>query len=566
MADSTVHIARRVVIAGLCSLAVLLSLPAATAASDDQAASPAPGEHAMGIDAVTIAPSGAWVTRQLSVGDFDALLADEKAEPAGVRLALGGAGKRHLWLLGLPADLDASSVRVGGNRVDPELGVRLEREVLTQTREYRRLEASLAEAEVALREVRVELEDNALRREIARDQLGALPADGNALEAVWAEAGPVARLLGRLAEARRTHLERQAHVEADLAAIREQMDGLRSAQPGWQLGIPLMASRDPASDADPDAEALRVEYRVARAGWEPIYRAALDTESRQVDWRMTARVHQQTGEDWPVVPITLVTSDQRRFYPVPTLVPLTIGFVDSEERRLIEPMVMGRALSSDSRAEAASLQDETGFATEIAVNKPLAIPSGEGGVNLAVFEQRLDAEIELRIAPQESRDAVLVGRFAPNIVHPLPAGRWDIHRDGQQQAGASRPAIRPAESVDLSFGVDPRIAVEHEQAPDQRAGHGLIGKFSQIERRHEVMVTSRHEQALPVTVLLRMPTALDADIVVEPLPETSTSSQKKHDEQSGVWAYERKLAPDEPWEITFAYRVRWPEDKAISPF
>lgn len=570
MAKSTVEAMRQVAVAGLSSLAMILAMPTATAAGDDQKASSAvaaaPGEHAVGIDAVTIAPSAAWVTRQLSVDDLDALLADENAEPPGVRLAVEGDGKGHLWLLGLPADMDAASVRVGGKRVDSEFGVRLEREVLTQTREYRRLETSLADAEADLREVRVELEDNALRREIARDQLGALSLDGEALEAAWAETGPVARLLERLAQARRAQLERRAQVEARLADIREQMDALRSAQRGWRLGIPLVAPRDPARDTDADAVAMRVEYRVARAGWEPVYRAALNTESRRVDWRMTARVHQQTGEDWPTVPITLVTSDQRRFYPVPTLPPLTIGFVDLDERRPIEPMVMGRALSSDGPARAAEMQDETGFAAEIAVNKPLAIPSGEGGVNLAVFEQRLDADIELRIAPQSSRDAVLVGRFEPNIVHPLPAGRWDIHRDGQQQAGATRPAIRPSESVELSFGVDSRIVVEHDQAPDQRAGHGLIGKFSQIERHHEVTVTSRHEQAFPVTVLLRMPTALDADIVVEPLPATSTPSREKVDEQPGVWAYERKLAPDEPWEITFAYRVRWPEDKAITPF
>ena len=50
--------------------------------------------------------------------------------------------------------------------------------------------------------------------------------------------------------------------------------------------------------------ALRLAYRVANAGWEPIYRARLDTTERRIDWRMTARVHQQTGEDWPAVPMT----------------------------------------------------------------------------------------------------------------------------------------------------------------------------------------------------------------------------------------------------------------------
>ncbi len=516
-------------------------------------------DQTMAIEQLTVAPAGAWVARSLTVESLAQL---DQSDSSLLRRESSEAGGR-LWIGGLPADLDGDSLRVAGAMVDNEAGVRLEREVIRETPAYQRLSNRLNEVQAEARALAVALEENTLRRRIARDQLAALsPRDGD-LGSLWRDDGPVDELMSRLTDERRALLDRQAAIHEDIDALRAALDELAGQAPGWRIGVALNQA-----DLEPGAEALRLEYRVENAGWEPIYRARLDTTERQVDWRMTARVHQQTGEDWPAVPMTLVTSDQRRFYPVPELSPLTIGFIDPDKGAPVRPMAQSALMRSDSAglAEAGRIEDQTGFATRIAVNKPAAIPSGEGGVNLVVLEQPLDAEISLRIAPQIDRDAVVVGRFVPSIVNPLPSGRWEIHRDGQQQAGLSRPALQPDEPVELSFGVDPRLVVDYQAQPDERAEHGVIGKFRQIERRRQVTVTSRHQTDVPVVVLMRMPTPLDADIVVEALAETDTPTERQFDGQKGVWAYERKLAPDESWKIDFGYRVRWPEDKQISPF
>ncbi|MFI9652375.1 mucoidy inhibitor MuiA family protein [Guyparkeria halopsychrophila] len=516
-------------------------------------------DHAMGIERLTVAPAGAWVARSLT---FESLEQLDQADSSLLHRAAPEEGGR-LWIGGLPATLDGDSLRVAGALVDTEAGVRLEREITRETPRYQRLSNRLKEAQAEARGLAVELEENALRRRIARDQLAALSAAGEDLSTLWRDNGPVDQLMSRLTDERRALLDRQASIDEDIDALRAALDELAGQAPGWQIGVALTQA-----GLEPGDEALRLEYRVENAGWEPIYRARLDTTEGQVDWRMTARVHQQTGEDWPAVPMTLVTSDQRRFYPVPELSPLTIGFIDPNDGAPVRPMAQSSLMRADAAgfAEAGRVEDETGFATRIAVNKPAAIPSGEGGVSLVVLEQSLDANISLRIAPQLSRDAVVVGRFAPSIVNPLPSGRWEIHRDGQQQSGLSRSALKPDEPVELSFGVDPRLVVDYQAPPDERAGHGLIGKLQQIERRRQVTVTSRHQNAVPVVVLVRMPTPLDADIVVEALAESDTPDERQFDGQKGVWAYERKLAPDESWKIDFGYRVRWPEDKQISPF
>ena len=520
--------------------------------------------HVMAIDRLTVAPSGAWVTRTLTVGELTEARAAPADRPTGIRIDPADQGGR-LWVLGLPDGLDTESLRVTGARVDAVAGIRVERATISETPRYRRLEERLDALQADARAVEVTLEENALRRGIARDQLAALVPGDVDLDVLWRDGGPVADLMTRLSEERVELLDRQDRIRDDIRALRAALDDMEAGPPGWRVGVAL--NTDPGG-LESGSDALRLEYRVENAGWEPVYRARLDTTERTVDWRLTAQVHQQTGEDWPAVPMTLVTSDRRRFYPVPELTPLTIGFVDPAADRPVRPLAKSQAMLAESASPSAGarVEDETGFATEIAINKPAMIPSGEGGVNLAVLDQRLDAALELRVAPQSSRDAVVVAEFEPNVVHPLPAGRWEVYRDGQQQAGQSRSALKPEEPVELSFGVDPRLVVEYAQPPDERAEHGVIGKFRQIERVRQVTLTSRHEQSVPVTVLMRLPTALDADIVVEPLTDTTKPVERGYDGQKGVWAYRRKLAPNEPWQIDFAYRVRWPEDKRISPF
>lgn len=548
-----------VVALGLAGLAVGPAAGAADAPSAESAAEPT--QAALAIRRVTVAPSGAWVTRRMAVPALRPLLSGGTTAPGLTLSELPGSAGR-LWVHGLPASLDADSLRVRGTYFDDSTGLRLEREPPEETARYRELKAALDEARAEGRTIRVQIEENALKREIAREQLGGLPADGDVAR-LWGDDGPVADLMGRLSGTRQSLLERRAENEERQQTLRDRLDDLAGQGAGWKLGIPLLSS---PAEAGEGAVAIRLEYRVDQAGWEPIYEARLDTVEDRVEWRMTARVHQQSGEDWPAASMTLVTSDRRRFYPVPALEPLTIGFIDPE-RRPVRPMAeMAAPALASGRADAAKASDETGFASQIAINRPARVPSGAGGVSLEVFDQTLDADVELRLAPQQSLDAVLVGQFEPSVAQPLPPGRWEIHRDGQQQAGLSRQAVAPGEPVELSFGVDPRIGVDYRRQPDERAGHGLIGKFNQIERRRGIEVTSHHDRALPMTVLMRLPKALDADIVVEPLAEMTSPSLRDHEGKAGVWAWRRDLAPGEPWSIDFAYRVRWPEEKTISPF
>src|SRR6202020_1503832 len=75
------------------------------------------------------------------------------------------------------------------------------------------------------------------------------------------------------------------------------------------------------------AAAVRAEvelsYHVSGAFWRPLYDLTLDGERLSVSY--LAEVTQQTGEDWPAVPLVLSTSRRQGQQGLPELSPWYIG-------------------------------------------------------------------------------------------------------------------------------------------------------------------------------------------------------------------------------------------------
>jgi hypothetical protein len=79
----------------------------------------------------------------------------------------------------------------------------------------------------------------------------------------------------------------------------------------------------------------------------------------------------------------------------------------------------------------------------------------------------------------------------------------------------------------LSFGVDRRIEVTVDRPADQRDENGLIGKSQQLIRRRVISVQSQHQQPMPVTILMNLPVAEDADLAVDPQADNTPPRNKQ---------------------------------------
>lgn len=503
--------------------------------------------HALGpIVDVEVLLDGAWVTRKLDPARLGAQLLRVQEQAQETQ----SAGD-WLWLAGLPGGIETDSLVLTADERALTTALRVEDVPVEQSFEYKRLASEIKAVHADMVRAQTTLERLTW-------QLGLLKQHAEDIDA-YTQADEVPTALSDLIREKTRQRLTEQRLQQKLEILKQQQDEQRRVGSGYRVGLAIAE----IEELLPKTEALALHYRVADAGWQPRYRAELDTERGEVVWSVAAEVAQNSGEDWPVLALQLATSDVQRYTPVPALPQQTVGLLpERAESQDAAPRaaMMAPALSS------AAVEDSSGFATRLIPRQPTAIASGHPPAYLPIKEQQLDANWQVEVAPQVDTKPVVVARFTPKLDAALPAGHWRLFRDQQEQAGQHTDVLKPEREIAFSFGMDPRIEVNFEQRPDNRAVRGLVGRASQLERLASVHIHNHHQRRVPIEVVLQMPIPLDEDISVEAMSSTTNPSRRGVDGVENRWAYQRNLAADSSWDIDFSFRVRWPEDRLISPF
>ena len=515
--------------------------------------------------AVTVLPHGAWVTRQISV--------DLPAE-----------GAQAIKIAGLPEGLDRASVQVTSAQTTLIAPIQWQPQPPEQTPAW----AALTQLKTAL-DHRADKAADALQAAQIRVQI--FQAQMTAPERVAGQKTPVAgafltdsaaktrfdRLLKTLIDDQRSAQNDWDDVLAARTELDKKFAELKS-QPAMQSAV-LTLSRRQAGTL-PVQVTLR--YLVQNAQWQPLYRADLrwapatgksdeigsTVEAAQIHWSMVAEVSQHSGEDWSGVPLTLSLQDTRRYVPAPHLNRWSIGFTPPVQALRLEMSPQAqKAMAAPANDSVMTLSNDSGFQAEFHSKQPVTVLSqsdfASGSITIPLMQQTVAAVPDILIAPPTQTQAVLTARFTPELSDALPPGDWQLFVEGSQVAQIYRSALLPKDPLRLSFGIDPKVQVKYSAEPDQREENGLIGKSTQMRRAFSVELTSQHARAVPVTVLMQLPIAVDAEISVEPLSAVTPPTSKQFEGTDGVWAWSNQLKPKQNLTIQFGYRLRWPSDKTV---
>ena len=263
------------------------------------------------VDAVTVYPDGATVTRLITVdlpqGDTTLIARD------------------------FPPGLDASSLRVEG-----ETGARVTIGAIDARapRPERPPPApELEQRSQALKDERAALEDQigaeAARKRFAERFAAQIPLGlGDKGEArpvaEWRLAfGAVAEEIRAANNATRELKLKQRELDEEIARI----DRALQANPPRKMEVRI----DLAADAGARAT-FRVSYTVRGARWAPLYDARLDTGTRErkpaLELVRRAEIVQQTGEDWSDVALSVSTVRTAKGGNAPELRPLIVRYPD----------------------------------------------------------------------------------------------------------------------------------------------------------------------------------------------------------------------------------------------
>ena len=552
---------RHTLLSFVATIAVIAAVPALAAEI----------ETSSQVDAVTVYPDGATVTRL-------------------IRLDLP-AGDSTLLARDFPLTLDPSSLRVegaGGARL--VIGAVEARQPQLQPAENipqidRRLEA--------LRDERIAL-DGAIASATARRQFAerfaktsptGLGEKGEARPiAEWRAAfATVGEEIAIADSAVREAKIKQRDIDREIASLEAE----RNVSPPNKLEVRIDLNADAAAPA-----LLRVTYAVRGARWTPLYDARLDSGSKDVKPSLElvrrAEITQNTGEDWPDVALSVSTVRTAHGGSAPELRPLIVRYpvgphplashlgsspavsnmrIDQKwgySADLVQDQSARREAMVPKKAEEQQASFETGgFQVVFRVPGRIAVPAGQGAKSFRIASSTIAPELMVHAVPALAETAFLLASFKHAEDAPLLPGRVSIYRDGIFVGRSPMALAAKDETVRLGFGVDEKVKIARAVVRKNEGTAGLIGSSKTDEREFKTTIRNAHEFPIKVAIEYQIPVSETEDIQVEMLPVSTPPTTRDLRDRRGVmeWAFEAK--PGESREIKLGWRLRWPKDRAI---
>ncbi|MCX2864039.1 DUF4139 domain-containing protein [Paucibacter sp. PLA-PC-4] len=355
---------------------------------------------------------------------------------------------------------------------------------------------------------------------------------------------------------------RKQELERLLAPLTAERDRLVQANPQLRTVVVRLA-------APRDAE-LRLSYRLSQAGWEPVYRAYLDSRSGQVRLERHAQVAQQSGEDWTQVKLRLSTTQPRQATGMPPPKSWTLDLLPPPSAELARPAPTYAAAAAApaprvQRADGPELDFNVAvfhgeFATEFEVPGRVSIATDGQRIGMALGHQMLDAQLMARANPSAEAQAYLVAESArPTGVWPV--GLLQLFRDGDF-VGQSQLRLANQDRLDLFFGRDERLRVTVEPEQRKAGDRGLIGSRVEQQLGRAYRIENLQQRHVSVQILEAAPVARHDDIKVLTRfdPEPAIDSWRQ---QPGIVAWQFELAPGQSQRLTAGYVIGYPKDARV---
>ena len=487
------------------------------------------------------------------------------------RVAHVAAGAGRLEIGGLPANFDIQTIRI-----ESDGGIRLgEFSVLdvARTEAINPRQSELENRILALGNQIAQLDVERQSAELVTGYLKGLgessdeasPHRNNdtrnlaaTLEAIRRGGSDALGRIQRVAVQKRALEQQLAALQRDLARITE------SNRDSRKLVLTLAAER--GGD-------VRMSYQVNGPGWQPTYRATLDSASGKVELVRQALIAQNSGEDWSNVALRLSTGQPRAAVqgqePRPWL--LALREPQPLAKSYAPMMAMAAAPApvarSDARAreraeplfEVAELQNM--YATEFEVPAKISLPSDSRKITVQLTHQSIPVNQRVQVLPRQDTTAYLIASAARPQGVWLP-GEIQLYRD-DTYVGASRWNAQDGEQLELPFGRDDlvHVSVAHNKATSGSAG--IIGSRRERQIADTYSVTSQHRQAVELLLLEPSPVSNHEDLKVE---KTFTPKPTKEDwdDKNGVAAWQTTLPAGGSVKFSVDYRITWPKEDSVT--
>lgn len=530
------------------------------------------------IDAVTVFPSGAEVTRvatvKLAAGEHAIILSDLPAStiPSSIRVEGKATGSLAIG--------SVDSRRLGVQRAEAEQAA-AERKRLEAEIEKLNDEKSLLHAAVEAAEAQKKLINNLT-------ELPGKPVPAGQAAPAQPDWGSLVQLIGeRTATAQKLILDTQVkirEVDRKIADLQKQLGPLAPSQE-QKTEVKVYVTAGAALEGE-----LLVRYQVPNAAWTPLYDVRLSTGTKaaapKAQLVRRASIQQRTGESWDNVALSLSTTRPASGSQAPELPPMLV-----DVREPVKTMTRGRAdgrMADNMMAGAppppasapapivaaeavAKRMEATPVNATIDANAFQAIygiqgrntvaPMGEAK-RVQIDQSDFEPTLTSRTVPKRGEKAYLYAKLVMPRTSPILPGQVSLFRDSTFVGTGRFPQLAGGEEHELGFGQDDNIRVKYAVAEEKRSEGGIISSSKTEAKNFRITVKSLHQRPIAVTVIDQQPVSLNQEVKVE-FSSKVQPTRKDVEDQRGILAWDFTMQPDEERVLEFGHRITWPSAKQI---
>jgi uncharacterized protein (TIGR02231 family) len=520
-------------------------------------------------NAVTVFPGGALVERR-----------GEVELPSGLH---------QLTLPGLPARLDEASVRIrvgGGAR--PHLvgfavqSVPVEAVVSSEARALEAELEKLKDEDAKLEATQGVLADRVAFVQSLRSTFQARVVLNMALGpidvAAWAAVhGFTGARLAALSLKEQALGQKRRELARSIDFVRRQLEQIASKREKEvkTIAVQVRARQDGQT-------VLEVRYLVPNAGWQSAYDAHL--EGSKIRFVHFGVVHQESGEDWTDVKLTLSSASAAQWVAIPELTVQNLTFARPPpvvrpsprrrvRRRATKALVQDEAASVAAapapeavpaeEARAVSTARVSEFAASYQVEGRATVPSTGAPRRIVIAIHSIDARLEYHAVPRLRDGAFLLAQGVYRREVPLLPGEVSLFLGKDYVGETHLPFTSTGADLRLAFGRDDRMRVRRTQLLRKVSTQGLFTKEYRIDYRYKFDVANLVGRPARLVLLDQVPASMDERIKVEVHEETSPQAPLRPEDAKGTIRFELDLAPDAKQELKLAYSVTYPQSLTV---
>jgi uncharacterized protein (TIGR02231 family) len=337
-----------------------------------------------------------------------------------------------------------------------------------------------------------------------------------------------------------------------------------------------------------------LRYAVPGASWAPSYDARLHAAERAVELTYFGLVHNDTGEDWNDIALTLSTARPSLGGGAPELQPWIVDVARPQAVYMPAPAAVEgakyKALRAQAFNEMAGKGDSAGSqavedkqagvitaaveagATSATFKIPVAVtlPANNTTQKVSIASAKLAATLQYQATPKLMESAFLSAYAVNSTDYPFLAGAMNTFLDETFVASSSLKTVMPGEKFELQLGVDDGIAIKRRLVNRFAENTGLTSKGRRVT--YDILVTITNNKKTAEHIVFKEPVPvsrqekIEVALLVPAEKEVGTKEQPKEvtREEDGKLVWRLDLKPGEKREVPLKISVDYPGDMNVT--